>query len=114
MARPSMTTKRRTLIFERNKGVCYLCTGKIHVGEAWEAEHVIPWEISRDDSDENLRPAHKKCHAAKTRDDRKDIAKVHRMAAKHAGTWAKPVGNARMRSRGFSKSRPIPENSHDA
>lgn len=111
MARPSMTAKRRALIFERHKGVCHLCKGKIHVGEAWDAEHLIAWEISRDDSDDNLAPAHKKCHAVKTRDDRKAIAKVHRLAAKHEGRW--PKSRTPLRSRGFSKSRPIPETSHD-
>lgn len=89
MARPSMTTKRKALIFATHKGVCYLCTGKIGVGEAWEAEHVIPWEISRDDSDDNLRPAHVKCHRVKTARDRKDIAKVHRIEARHKGAKAR-------------------------
>ncbi len=83
--RPSMTTKRKMLIFAQHKGICYLCKGKISVGEAWDAEHVIPWEISRDDSDENLRPAHVKCHRVKTARDRKDIAKVHRIEARHKG-----------------------------
>lgn len=105
MARPAMTTKRRALIFERHKGTCYLCGAKIQIGEAWDAEHIIAWEISRDDSDDNLKPAHKKCHAVKTSRDRRDIAKVKRMEAKHNGTWAKPVGNSKLQSRGFPHSR---------
>lgn len=103
MARPSMTTKRKALIFAAHKGICHLCGGKIGVGEAWDAEHVIAWEISRDDTDANLRPAHKKCHAVKTSRDRKDIAKVHRMAAKHNGTY--PKSKAPLRSRGFQSTR---------
>jgi 5-methylcytosine-specific restriction endonuclease McrA len=109
-----MTRKRKALIFAAHNGVCYLCGGKIGVGEAWDAEHQIPWEISRDDSDDNLRPAHKKCHAVKTSRDRKDIAKVHRMAAKHNGTW--PKTRAPLRSRGFSPTRSIldrPTNNHE-
>lgn len=101
MARPSMTRKRRTLIFERHKGCCHLCGGQITVGEAWDAEHLIAWEISRDDSDDNLRPAHVKCHKIKSSRDRQDIAKVHRIEAKHKGTWAK--SKARIPSRPFQR-----------
>src|SRR5687767_14317489 len=101
MARPSMSTRRKTLLFERHKGSCHICSGHIHVGEAWDLEHRIAWEISRDDSDANLAPAHKVCHAGKTRQDRKDIAKVHRVAAKHAGTFQK--SKAKIPSRGFQK-----------
>lgn len=101
MSRPSMTTRRKALIFSAHKGMCHLCGGRIAVGEAWDAEHVIPWEISRDDSDDNLRPSHKKCHAVKTSNDRRDIAKVQRMAAKHNGTWAK--SKHRLQGPGFHK-----------
>lgn len=103
MARPSMNRKRRTLIFNRHLGECYLCTGRIGIGEAWDVEHVIPWEISRDDSDDNLRPAHVKCHRVKTAADRRDIAKVQRIAAKHNGTWA--PSKAKIQSRGFAETR---------
>lgn len=105
MARPAMTRKRKALIFAAHNGACYLCGGKIGIGEAWEAEHLIPWEISRDDSDANLRPSHVKCHAVKTSRDRKDIAKVHRMAAKHDGSW--PKSRTPLKSRGFPSSRPV-------
>lgn len=37
-----MTRRRKALIFAANNGTCYLCGGRISVGEAWEAEHVIP------------------------------------------------------------------------
>ncbi len=109
MARPSMTRKRKAAIFAQHNGACHLCGGTISVGEAWDAEHVIPWEISRDDSDDNLRPAHKKCHASKTADDRRDIAKVQRIQAKHNGSW--PKSKTPLRSRGFASSRPNYEQS---
>lgn len=103
MARPAMTTKRKALIFATHAGVCHLCGGKINVGESWDAEHLIPWEISRDDTDANLRPAHARCHKVKTANDRRDIAKVHRIAAKHNGSWAK--SKRPLRSRGFEPTR---------
>jgi 5-methylcytosine-specific restriction endonuclease McrA len=88
-----MSTKRRLAIFEAAKGVCHLCGGKIDgTREAWDADHVIPLEISGDDSDGNLRPAHAKCHRAKTSgEDAPRIAKAKRVEAKHKGA-KKPKG----------------------
>lgn len=83
-----MSTRRRLQIFTDHDGICYLCGGKIDgVKEAYDIEHIIPLEISRDDSDENLAPAHKHCHKAKTKDDARDIAKCKRVAAKHTGAF---------------------------
>ena len=65
-SRKSFSQKERVRLFTLNKGVCYLCNGKIDAGQAWEIEHVIPWALTRDDSDDNLRLAHVKCHKAKT------------------------------------------------
>lgn len=99
MNRKSFPRKDRARLFALYNGQCYLCSGKIKVGEAHDIEHVIPYEISRDNSDDNLRLAHVKCHAVKTSDDRKDIAKVHRIEAKHNGTW--PKSKSRFPSRPF-------------
>jgi 5-methylcytosine-specific restriction protein A len=101
--RPHMSQKRRAAIFSAHNGVCYLCGGKIQAGEGWDAEHVIAWEISSDDSDDNLRPAHRRCHAPKTAKDAAVIAKLKRMKAKHEGSW--PRSRAPLRSRGFSPTR---------
>lgn len=93
MARRRFTDKDRARIFTANKGCCHLCGGKIDVAEAWEIEHVIAWELTRDDSDENLRPAHIKCHKEKThKQDRPAINQAKRREAKHKG-FAKPKGN---------------------
>lgn len=88
MPRKSFSRKERDRLFALRGGECYLCHGPItREVEAWDIEHEIPWEISRDDSDDNLQLAHKKCHAVKTTKDRKDIAHVLRMEAKHKGTY---------------------------
>jgi len=92
MARRSFSKKDRARIFAASAGVCHLCKGHIQVGEAWEVEHVIPYALTRDNSDENLRPAHKKCHERKTRgEDIPAIAKAKRREAKHAG-FTRPAG----------------------
>lgn len=87
MARRRFTDKDRTCIFAANKGCCHLCGGKIDgVREAWEIEHVIAWELTRDDSDDNLRPAHVSCHKIKThQEDRPAINQAKRREAKHTG-----------------------------
>lgn len=116
MGRRSFSTKDRARIFAAHKGVCHLCEGAIGVGEAWEVEHVIAWELTRDDSDENLRPAHIKCHREKThKQDRPAIRKAQNREAKHTGA-KRPAGN--MKGRGFPKPPPKerkqqpPNNSH--
>ena len=86
MTRRPRTTLQRAKIFNDHNGICHICEEKIDgTREKWELEHVIPYELTRDDSDENLRPAHVSCHKQKTAQDKKDIAKAKRVAAKHTG-----------------------------
>lgn len=103
MPRKSFNRKDRARIFNAALGVCHLCAGKIGVAEAWEIEHVIPWALTHDDTDGNLRPAHVKCHRKKTDQDVTAIAKVYRIAAKHDGSW--PPSRAKLPSRPFANSR---------
>lgn len=91
MARKKFSTRDRVRIFELHKGCCHICSQKIQVGEAWDMEHVVPWELTRDDTDENVRPAHKHCHKSKTADDVRAIRKADRIKAKHNGTFQKPT-----------------------
>ena len=88
MARKRFNDKDRARIFAANNGACHLCGGKIDgVREPWEVEHVIAWELTRDDSDDNLRPAHIACHKTKTHEqDRPAINQAKRREAKHNGT----------------------------
>jgi 5-methylcytosine-specific restriction protein A len=92
VSRRSFKGKDRERILAANGGKCHLCDGLIAIGvEAWEVEHVIPYALTQDDSDGNLRPAHKKCHRVKTSVDVTMIAKVERIRAKHFG-FAKKRG----------------------
>lgn len=103
--RKTHSRKDRARIFTANRGRCHLCDGLIGVGEAWEIEHVIPYALTQDESDGNLRPAHRKCHARKTSEqDRPRISKAERQRAKHLGTW--PASKAKLQSRGFGSTRP--------
>ena len=88
MTRRSIPAKERLSIFLRWNGGCHLCGGKITPGEAWEIEHVIPLAQGGDDHGDNLRPAHTKCHRAKTVQDAGNTARAKRREAIHVG--AKP------------------------
>ena len=82
-----MSPTRRLRIFEAHAGVCCLCDQKIDgTRERWDIHHEIPLEISRNDSDENLKPAHQSCHRAHTAAvDTPRIAKAKRVERKHKG-----------------------------
>lgn len=78
--RPAMSKARKLRIWERDGGVCYLCQTKVKAGEPWDAEHVTAWALTYDDSDDNIRVAHRRedCHGRKTRVDVATIAKAKR------------------------------------
>ena len=83
-----MSTTRRARIFEAAGGVCHICGERIDgTRERWEVEHKVALALTGDDSDGNLAPAHASCHAAKTKEDVRLIAKAKRVAAKHHGAW---------------------------
>jgi len=95
MPRKRFTDKDRARIFAAAGGVCHICNLKIDgTSQAWEIEHVIAWELTRDDSDDNLRPAHKLvCHQTKThKQDRPAINQAKRREAKHNGV-KRPKGS---------------------
>lgn len=87
MTRRSMSNTRRARIFAAHNGICHICGSRIDgTRDRWDADHIIPLEISRDDSDANIAPAHEKCHrTAKTPKDAAQIAKAKRVERKHAG-----------------------------
>ena len=83
-----MSTSRRARIFEASGGICHICGQAIDgTRERWDVEHIVPYALTRDDSEKNLAPAHVSCHAGKTKKDVAQIAKAKRIAAKHQGAW---------------------------
>ena len=86
MTRRKRTTRQRAKIFTDHGGLCHICKGKIDgTKERWELEHIVPYELTRDDTDENIAPAHVGCHKKKTATDKGKIAKSARVNAKHIG-----------------------------
>lgn len=111
MNRIEFSKKVRAEAFVRCAGKCESCGMRLKQGEA-EFDHRIAFYLSRDSSLENCQVLCVPCHrgvGAKTADDQRIIAKVKRVAAKHNGTF--PPSKAKIRSRGFSKSRSHPTES---
>ena len=107
--RPSMSKARRIRIFVKEDGRCYLCGDKVKIGQLFEVEHVIPWALSFDDSDDNLKIAHTVCHKTlKTGDDVKRIAKAKRQSGIEGGQAARRAkrGFGLIQSRGFARNGP--------
>lgn len=103
MARKHFSRTERVRIFDLNGGKCHICDLTIKAGEVWELEHIVPWELTRDDSDQNVKPAHYKCHKEKTVVDIGGISKADRVRAKFIGAW--PASKAKIRGGGFRKTR---------
>jgi 5-methylcytosine-specific restriction enzyme A len=97
--RKSFTGKDRLRLFALHSGTCYLCDGKIGVGEVWQVEHVVPWALTQDDTDDNLRLVHDACHKGKTANDVRGIRKADRVKAKHFG--AKPKSQSFQKPKGM-------------
>lgn len=85
MTRRRFTDLQRADLFMKADGICHICGVKVQIGQPWDIEHVIPLAMGGEDGGDNLKPAHRSCHAAKTATDKRDLAKVARIRAKHIG-----------------------------
>ena len=90
MTRRSLSTRERVRLFTLHGGACHICGGKIDgTREAWEVEHILPVALGGDESDDNRKPAHVKCHKGKTAEDIGRIRKADRQQARHIGAKAR-------------------------
>lgn len=89
MPRRSLSPTARLRIFQEHRGVCDICGDLIDgVREPWDLDHRIPLALGGDDTDDNLRPVHGRCHrgkGSKTSADVAQIAKAKRVQRKHLG-----------------------------
>lgn len=90
MKRRHLGQRERIRIFEAARGVCAICGGKIHAGQAWDAHHEIELAIGGEDGGDNLVPAHAECHRRHTAEvSVPRVAKTLRQHAKHIGAAPK-------------------------
>ena len=80
--RPAIGKSRRARIFLAHGGICWLCKLKIAADAPYDIDHQVSRELGGSDEDDNLAPAHKDCHKAKTKADVKAIAKSNRIIRK--------------------------------
>lgn len=84
--RRSLSTSARVRIFDAHRGICSICRMKIDAGQEWDVSHEVPLAIGGSDTPDNMRPAHRRCHRAITREqDLPRIAKAKRQRASHIG-----------------------------
>ena len=87
MTRRRRTPAQREAICSAHGWLCGLCGAPIKPPhDKWALDHIIPLAGGGEDTDDNLHPVHVRCHAEKTLDDVKRIAKGKRVRAKHIGT----------------------------
>lgn len=82
---------QRKRLHGEHGGLCHICGEVIDMDtQKMEVEHVIPIALGGRDDWPNLRPAHRACHAAKTKTDVRQIAKAKRVSKKHTGEFRPP------------------------
>ena len=87
MTRKRRTAEHRAAICKSRNWICHICELPVDpVNQRWELDHVIPLASGGKDDDDNLWPAHSRCHLEKTVKDVGIIAKGKRMRARHLGT----------------------------
>lgn len=110
--RPSISKAKRARIFLAHEGICWLCKIKIGANNPYDIDHQVSRELGGSDDDNNLAPAHKDCHKAKTKDDVKAIAKSNRIRRQLDPETRRKTRNPiphnpsrKIASRGFPKRR---------
>lgn len=89
MSRRRRSQTARVKIFDAHGGICHICGLPIEAGQKWDISHLIALAAGGEDTDENCRPAHAKCHRGKgsqtALEDMPRIAKTKRQRAAHIG-----------------------------
>lgn len=75
----------RLRVFQRANGICHLSGRKIETGEVWHVEHIKALANGGEHRESNMAPALVAPHKAKTREDRREKARVDARAKSHAG-----------------------------
>lgn len=82
-AMPPASVRQR--IYEREKGICHICGGKIDPGQRWEANHDPPLKDGGENRESEIFPAHAKCHRRLTAKQAAERAPIERKKQKHSG-----------------------------
>lgn len=83
-ARGHLSTRRKLGIWEREKGLCMMCSTRLQPGK-FIYEHVRALELGGTDTDDNIRLTCLPCAGVKTKDDHRRAAKAKRVKVKALG-----------------------------
>lgn len=75
----------RDRIMKRENSACHLCSRPVAPGETWDLDHIQALINGGENRETNLKPAHRKCHVAKTAEDVAEKARVAAIRKKHIG-----------------------------
>jgi hypothetical protein len=81
-----LTPNQKAAVYEREGGVCYLCSVVVDRGLA-EYDHRENRWLSGKQALADFWPVHHACHAIKSAAEAASRAKIKRQAAKHEGTY---------------------------
>lgn len=92
MSRSTITRAKSVRVFDANSGCCHICGLRIQFGQPWDVEHVKPLWLGGADDETNMKPAHKDCHAGKSKAEAATRSKSTRVRANHLGIKPKRPG----------------------
>ena len=95
-----MGPNRRARVFLAHNGVCGRCTVKIT--GPYEIDHILALALGGPDIDANCHPLCEGCHAPKTKDDVRKIAKVRRLI-RASDPATRRIVKRKIMGRGFDK-----------
>lgn len=105
--RKPLTPTQRLALFERYKGICVLCSTKIHAGQPWIDEHLRALGLGGSNDASNRGIAHEACANAKTYGPDGDLARIAKAKRqKMASLGIKPEGRRKLQGAGFAKAPP--------
>jgi 5-methylcytosine-specific restriction enzyme A len=100
--RKKLSPTARLKLFEKHKGVCFVCSQKI-IGK-FVVEHIRPLALGGSNEDSNLAPVHTNCSDVKTFGKEGDIARAAKSKRQKMAAHSIGKDSPKLVSRGFQKS----------
>ena len=100
--RKKLSPTARLKLFEKHKGVCFICSQKI-IGK-FVVEHIRPLALGGSNEDSNLAPVHPVCSDVKTFGKEGDIARAAKAKRQKMAALSIGKDSPKLVSRGFPKS----------
>ncbi len=102
MPRKKLSPTARLKLFEKHKGICFVCSQKI-TGK-FVVEHIRPLALGGSNEDSNLAPVHLLCSDHKTFGKEGDLARAARAKRQKMAALSIGKDSPKIPSRGFQKA----------